>query len=326
MARRKTQQVHAERERGMALVIVIWAVTFFVVVLSAFAFTMRIELEEATRFAEAAQAHALAEAGIDRVLAELIRANRGSGGIGSELAVADTLGRGSYRAVVRDEEARIALNRVSAEVLARLLEQTGVKDPDLRTEIADAIMDWRDADDLRRLHGAEDAYYQERVPAYHARNGAFRSLEELLLIKGMTREILDGTVRDPERMADLATADPGDRAFGPGEYLGLRPFLSVHGSGRVNVTTASLDVLVAVGMSEAEARAMVEARRTGAGLDQLPAGAGGIAAVGASAIFAVESVGRVADSPVRARIAAVVRNEGLPGQPRYRIIAWKEGV
>jgi general secretion pathway protein K len=190
----------------------------------------------------------------------------------------------------------------------------------------DAILDWRDPDDLLHAHGAEAAYYRELTPPYHPQNGRFRSLEELLLVRGMTREILEGTVSEPARRAQLLAQDPAERAFGPGEYLGIRPLLSVHGSGRVNIQAAAAEVLMAFGIPPAEARAMVEARKSEAGLERLPPGAAGLVASRTSSLFAVVSQGRIEGSPVTARITAVVRNEGLPEQPRYRIVDWTEGV
>ena len=49
-----------------------------------------------------------------------------------------------------------------------------------RSPEADAIIDWRDSDDLHRLHGAEDEYYMKLPEPYHAKNGPFDSVDELL--------------------------------------------------------------------------------------------------------------------------------------------------
>jgi general secretion pathway protein K len=62
--------------------------------------------------------------------------------------------------------------------------------------IVDSILDWRDNDDLRRLHGAEDEYYQSLPDPYRAKNDDFESVEELLLVKGITPEIFHGGLKN----------------------------------------------------------------------------------------------------------------------------------
>ena len=59
--------------------------------------------------------------------------------------------------------------------------------------IVDSILDWIDTDDLHRLNGAESDYYQSLPNPYKAKNGRLDTLEELLLIKGMSPDILFGT-------------------------------------------------------------------------------------------------------------------------------------
>jgi len=59
--------------------------------------------------------------------------------------------------------------------------------------IVDSILDWCDPDNLRRSHGAENAYYQKRNPPYLAKNGLFDSPDELLLVRGVTPEVYYGT-------------------------------------------------------------------------------------------------------------------------------------
>ena len=59
-------------------------------------------------------------------------------------------------------------------------------------QLTDAILDWRDADNLTRMNGAEDEYYQQHGLAYVPGNGPFQSLTELLLVKGMTSALFWG--------------------------------------------------------------------------------------------------------------------------------------
>jgi type II secretory pathway component PulK len=64
--------------------------------------------------------------------------------------------------------------------------------PAITQEIADAILDWLDADDTPRQYGAESDYYQSLNPPYEPRNGPMHSLDELLLVAGVTPRLLYG--------------------------------------------------------------------------------------------------------------------------------------
>ena len=56
-------------------------------------------------------------------------------------------------------------------------------------EIADAVADFMDADNQKRLNGAEDDDYQSATPPYRAANQPKASISELRAVTGITREI-----------------------------------------------------------------------------------------------------------------------------------------
>ena len=64
--------------------------------------------------------------------------------------------------------------------------------PGMTTSIADAILDWIDADSAPRPFGAEADYYRDMEAPYRPRNGVPQCLEELLLVRGVTRELMYG--------------------------------------------------------------------------------------------------------------------------------------
>ena len=64
--------------------------------------------------------------------------------------------------------------------------------PGMTDEIADAILDWMDDDDEPREYGVELEYYTKLVPAYAPKNGPLETVEELLLVRGVTPELLFG--------------------------------------------------------------------------------------------------------------------------------------
>lgn len=120
-----------------------------------------------------------------------------------------------------DEERRINISRPfnNGPVLRSLLVIVGGLDGTTATEVSNAMMDWKDADDDAREGGAEEPYYSSQDPPYECHNYIFDTLEELLLVKGV------------------------DEAL----YRRLRDSITVYGSGRVNINTAgreSLEVLV----------------------------------------------------------------------------------
>lgn len=91
------------------------------------------------------------------------------------------LGRGAWcRADVTDPAAALNVNLASPDALRRVLH---------RTALVDAVLDWRDPDDLERPEGAEAAWYSAHGRSA-PRNGAFADVAELALVRGF-----DDTVR-----------------------------------------------------------------------------------------------------------------------------------
>ena len=130
---------------------------------------------------------------------------------------------GFGRGGVQDESGKINVNGImkidpSGKTLREMLVKLGASE-----EVADAIVDWLDADDTPRDLGAESDYYGGLSPAYSAKNNAIDSLEELLLVKGVTESLLYGT--DYNRNGVL---DEGEDA-GEGFDLGLSGWLTVYG-------------------------------------------------------------------------------------------------
>lgn len=91
--------------------------------------------------------------------------------------------------------------------------------PGMTEDIADAILDWLDADDEPREFGAENEYYTTLSPPYTTKNGPLETIEELLLVRGVTPELLFGADRNrngiidsgetvPEELSNLSFDDP----------------------------------------------------------------------------------------------------------------------
>lgn len=109
------------------------------------------------------------------------------------------MSNGYYKFIISDESGKIninALNDVSGIILNNILVNAGVEKETADT-IVDSILDWKDADDFTRLRGAENDYYTSLSNPYKAKNANFDNLEELLLVKGITSEILYGNEEKP---------------------------------------------------------------------------------------------------------------------------------
>jgi len=140
-----------------------------------------------------------------------------------------------------DESAKINVNLASVDLLLGL--------ESLDEAAAASILDWIDQDDIPNPDGAENNYYSSLESAYNCKNGPIDSMEELLLIKGISPQIyygfdLDGKITNlTETGAETAKFTNGDSQNGP---VVLYDLLTIYGNGRININTASRHVLDAI--------------------------------------------------------------------------------
>ncbi|HPS19608.1 MAG TPA: type II secretion system protein GspK [Candidatus Omnitrophota bacterium] len=123
-----------------------------------------------------------------------------------------------------DEDRNLNINTVSSTVLYRLLNKVAGIDPSRSVRLAAAIVDWRDADDI--VGEGKDAFSESITYGMGGgnapKNSDFKAVEELLLVKGMDPEV----------------------------FVKIRDYVTVFGSGRVNINTASRSVLLSLGLSD----------------------------------------------------------------------------
>ena len=91
--------------------------------------------------------------------------------------------------------------------------------PGMTEPIADAVLDWIDVDATPRASGAEAEYYAGLRLPYRPRNGIPTSLEELLLIRDVSRELLFGADADFNYQVEAAESQlaPGGAGAGVGQ-------------------------------------------------------------------------------------------------------------
>jgi general secretion pathway protein K len=241
-------------QKGIALLLVLWVLTILMVIVLSFSFMARTETHSTLFFKEGLEKKFIAEAGIERGIMELfyrsVYKNQTLIIEESEVWKIDgtsysaPIGDGRYTVSVMDESGKVDINTASDIVLKNLLINAGIQGEEVDT-IVDSIMDWRDPDDFHRLHGAESDYYRSLPNPYSAKNAKFDALEELLLVKGMTSEILYGYASG-------------------GEKRGLINFLTVNSkTNRININAAPKEVLMAIpGMTPEIADIIIEYRET----------------------------------------------------------------
>jgi general secretion pathway protein K len=189
-------------QRGIALPLVLWTITVLVTIVFSLALASRTEVRMTSNFRDVRERKFLAQAGIERGLLEIAYRTSVSGQAMAELqpwrvdgsSYPEDLGSGSYSVSIADESGKISINGLTdtnSAPLRNLIVRLGT-DPETADTIVDSILDWKDADDLHRLHGAEDDYYQSLPVPYHARNNDFTAPEELLLVRGMTEQLFFG--------------------------------------------------------------------------------------------------------------------------------------
>jgi general secretion pathway protein K len=144
------------------------------------------------------------------------------------------LEEGRLEGVIVDECSKIQVNsllgkggqfdEVQRAIWERLLKQPifGLTDEQVNT-IIHGVKDWIDPDDeVSGIYGAEDTAYRQK--GYRCKNSPLDTIEELLLINGVTKEIY----------------------YGDRQREGIHSYFSVHGGPEININTASLPVLKAL--------------------------------------------------------------------------------
>ena len=184
---KKAERVYSLRnERGVILIVVVWALMVLMVVAIELGRTARVEGLSTDVYQQEVKTYYLAIAGLNRVLYQLIRTSqqgrtrdtrdddrlgprdRLSGDepeecpdlwlLGDGQWRNESYGEGGYQVRVSDESGKININQADEIILRQTFTNLDF-DPDFGDALADAILDWRDPDPLERLNGVESDYY-----------------------------------------------------------------------------------------------------------------------------------------------------------------------
>jgi general secretion pathway protein K len=247
--------------RGAILIVTLWILAILIVFVTGLGFRMTLEARMTDYNVNAFRLLYIAKAAVHKFIAVLKEdeaadydALKDDWSYNEEFFDSISLGEGSFtisyvrqRVVIgeeteeRDEgwsedtifygardEAKININKVAEHAIKGNKECMNIllHLVDEREDVANAILDWIDADDIgevtRDEGGAESDYYDGLEFPYTPKNGPLQSLEELLLVRGMTLKL----------------------------FFAMKNLITIHGDGKVNLNTAEARVLEAMGISE----------------------------------------------------------------------------
>ena len=234
-------------EEGFALVAALWLLVAFSVLGVGFSLRARTYRLAAANGTEGAVARLSAEGALAMARSRLMRGARTRGNLAvqdparssdpwaeTDTLLADTVIIGQGRAILAFEDlgAHLHLNQASEDDLRRFFRALRA-DYGLADRLAQSIADWRDADRAHRPRGGERELYLREGRAVLPADAPFADLADLQHVRGMTPELF-------ERAA---------------------PFLTLQGSGRINLASAPREVLLSLpGFGEEAVNALLRAR------------------------------------------------------------------
>ena len=290
------------RQTGIAFVVVIWVLLLLAVLLAGFAVMARTEALQARHLAESTRARYMAEVGISRAVWEMRNQDPLTRWVGDGRSYDFEFEGAKISVGIQDESGKLDINAASGEVLLRYLVSQGV-DAQAAQQIADAVLDWRDADDLTQPMGAEDVDYEREGYPYGAADTGFQTTGELQQVMGMDYEL----------------------------FRRMEPDLTIWGGSDVpNAGSASRSVLLSFPNMTPELADQLIALRSqiqpgdpaGAGLTlpdgtPLQTGGGGVT-------YTVRSKATLPNG-AWTEVNATIRLGGAAGARAYTILQWREG-
>jgi general secretion pathway protein K len=325
-------------ESGVILIALLWILTALAVIAMSFSRECLVEFRSARNFQSMDVAYYAARAGIAFTIYQLKlkRLTPQNTQSTTDNTVQDTLdlgyangtfGDAEYRVDFISEDGKLSLNDVQDQQLFLLLEACGIPDNDAEI-IRDSILDWRSASNAQpHTNGAKDDYYQSLNPPYYCKNGKFESVEELLLVRGVTPEYFYGHEgRDQDNNLVY--------------MYGLSRCFTVYRSGSassVNANAAPLPVLLSTGISIDDARAIINRRllQPFKDMTDLLSAVPNLGTISSSisaattrsaTIFTLVAAAQAKNSKARRVIRAVVNISQNGTRNQYRTLYWNENI
>ncbi|MBW8015265.1 MAG: hypothetical protein FVQ82_03690 [Planctomycetes bacterium] len=182
---------------GTVLIVTIWITLVLASMVIVMSRTLRVDVLASVNSLSSVQAEATANAAIAYVRARVSNSAESSVDYGEKPFEDMDSGSGRFWVLrpnlsddknhdfgLTDEGGKINLNSASLEMLLKL--------PSMTSELANAIIDWRDSDSEITAGGAESEYYLLLGESYNCKNAPLETVEEVLLIKGGDHDYLYG--------------------------------------------------------------------------------------------------------------------------------------
>ena len=274
--------IFQKKNRGIAVIVALIAVTVLTMLAGAFAYSMKVESRLAANAENDEQMLWLGRAGIERArwilsiegqlpFTSLKQIWAGGAGDGPETNGPLTgisldnfqVGEGTVSLKMTELEGMINVNLADTPLIQQVMTQMGADAGDMSV-IADSIQDWVDADDATRPAGAESDYYQGMEHPYYAKNAPIDDISELMQIKGMTLPLFKGGRARNDQGAAFQHHIHG---FGhmsgqtPDYTFGFEDVFTPFSTGKVNLNTATETVLQLIpGVDTQSAQAIIKFR------------------------------------------------------------------
>ncbi|HET6806634.1 MAG TPA: type II secretion system protein GspK [Frateuria sp.] len=273
-------------QRGVALLLVLWACTLLAIMLGGYAMSARTEgLQARFQFAQV-QAHYAAEAGLSRAIYGLQDPRLAERWLADGRPYRFRFDGAEVQVSAVDEGGKVDLNSASPIVLQGLFRAAGLR-PGEAQQLAAAVVDWREFNAGRKV--GLDVY---QANGYQARHAPFLSIEELQQVAGMTPALY-------RKIAGAITIWSGRDSPDPN-------------------TAQPLALAAIPGMTpERVAQVLAARKNTRPGVAGLFAGNG--------VTHSIRSEATMADG-TRAVLHATVRLQGVrAGAQPYAVLHWREG-
>ena len=231
-------------DRGFALILTIFVISIIVSLTLQFNTDMRAELDEAANLSDGIKLACIARSGFDGALAVLYEDTQAPGNVETlhedwaqihniSSISSSIFDEGSFEVLIIDHQGRIQINKLvkddgtrddyQAGLLAQfLLSPEFDLDSGDVDDIIEAIVDWIDPGDTTSSGLSENITYEFSC----CKNSEMESLEELIPI------LEDVLHSDEERIQELFYGSEDE------QRPGIRNYLTVHGSGKININTA----------------------------------------------------------------------------------------
>jgi general secretion pathway protein K len=175
-------------QRGIALVLVLWVLLLLTIITGSFSLMARMDRLEANALLSGTQARLSAEAALNLAVLALRDPDDETRMLADGRAYTQVINGIEIEVSAIDERGKLDINGADELVLTDLFTGHGLE-LDAAEQLAAAVMDWRDEDELERINGAEDDAYSAVGLEVGPANRPFMVTEELLQVIGMSYEL-----------------------------------------------------------------------------------------------------------------------------------------